>query len=326
MAMSPRPTQPFDRQQVPSPPDRQPRWLLLVQVLPSTASALRARTLRRLVELGAIAVKPSVHVLPDSPAAREDFEWLKAGIEGAGGDATVFAADSVDAWTDDALIDAFRRARQVAYAKLARDLEREHRRGARKGSAGAPPPPVALEAFRQRAAAIEQIDFFGSTGRDHVRALMAAVEGLSDPGPAFRKRRWVTTARPGADRMASAWLIRRFIDPDATFGFVPNARAVTDDVVAFDMFGVEFSHHGDDCAFEVLRERFGIHDEAVGRLAMIVHDLDLKDGRYSVPEAPTIGRIVEGLQLACDKDDVLLGQGITVFEALYQSLARGLRT
>jgi hypothetical protein len=116
--------------------------------------------------------------------------------------------------------------------------------------------------------------------------------------------------------MASAWLIRRFIDPDAAFGFVPQPSA---DEVAFDMYTGDFSHLGDKCTFEVLAERFGITDSAVVRLAEIVHDLDMKDNRYSAPEAPAVGRMIDGLRQLHADDAMLLEQGIAMFEALARS-------
>ena len=98
---------------LPRPASR--RWLLFVHQLPASPSNLRVRTWRRLQQLGAMPVKQAVYVLPDTPSAREDFEWLKAEVKGAGGDASVFAADSVDTWSDDTLVEEFRRARQEAY-------------------------------------------------------------------------------------------------------------------------------------------------------------------------------------------------------------------
>jgi len=317
------------------------RWLVFVHQLPSSPSNVRVRTWRRLQQLGAVVVKQAVYVLPDSPVAREDFEWLKAEIEAAGGQATVFAADSVDAWSDDALVEEFRHARQAAYAGLARDVERVAGRPASRRSSRArrdPPARRLLEGFRQRLAAIERIDFFGSAGRDRVVAVLGELEqrlaGHGSPlpvtsrrratsaPPAYHQRHWVTRPRPGVDRMASAWLVRRFIDREARFGFAADRDAVPRDSIPFDMFGVDFSHRGDSCTFETLIETFEIRDAAVTRVAAIVHDLDLKDGRFGAPEAPAIGAVIEGLQLGYADDDALLAQGMTLFDALYRSFGQ----
>src|SRR5688572_21950031 len=104
------------------------RWLLFVHQLPSNPSNLRVRTWRRLQQLGAIPIKQAVYALPDTPGAREDFEWLKTEVKATGGDASVFAADNVDAWSDDALVEEFRRSRQDAYAALARGVEKALKR------------------------------------------------------------------------------------------------------------------------------------------------------------------------------------------------------
>ena len=139
-------------------------------------------------------------------------------------------------------------------------------------------------------------------------------------------RRWVTRPRPGVDRMASAWLIRRFIDPRAQFAFAADRDAVPDRGVPFDMFGVAFSHQGGGCTFETLCSVFGIDDPAVARIAAIVHDLDLKDGRFGAPECATVGAVIEGLQLAHANHDTLLAQGMTLFESLYQSFEQSARS
>lgn len=319
------------------------RWLLLLHQLPTTPSNLRVRTWRRLQQLGAIAVKQAVYVLPDSPSAREDFEWLKAEIEGAGGQASVFAADSVDAWSDDALVEEFREARQATYADLAREVEQVLRRldTRRQRTRGrAPAGTRLLEGFRQRFAAIERVDYFGSAGRDRVVTLLEQFEQrLSErvrrPAPtvaagtaqvsSYRQRLWVTRLRPGVDRMASAWLIRRFIDAEARFGFVPDRASVPRDAVPFDMFDVEFSHRGERCTFETLCEVFRIREGAVTRVAEIVHDLDLKDSRFGAPEASAIGVVIDGLQLLYADDDTLLAQGITLFEALHRGFEQSAR-
>ena len=126
--------------------------------------------------------------------------------------------------------------------------------------------------------------------------------------------------------MASAWLIRRFIDPQARFGFAADRQAVPEDGVPFDMFGVDFSHQGDGCTFETLCAVFGIREPAISRIAAIVHDLDLKDERFGAPEAATVGAMIEGLQLAYADDDALLAQGMTLFDSLYRSFEQAMRS
>jgi hypothetical protein len=319
------------------------RWLLFVHQLPSLPSNLRVRTWRRLQQLGAIPIKQAVYVLPDTANAREDFEWLRTEVKDAGGDATVFAADHIDAWSADALVEEFRRSRQEAYASLARDVERVLGRIGARRRRGTRAPAVrrSLDVFRERVTAIESVDFFGSAGRDRVTTLLKQLEdrishpdrpnipGAAPSNPAaetYHGRLWVTRPRPGIDRTASAWLIKRFIDPEARFGFARDRDTVPGDGVPFDMFGVEVSHQGDGCTFETLCAMFGLQDRALARIATIVHDLDLKDGRFGAPEAPTLGAIIEGLQLAQPDDHALLAEGMTLFESLYRAFERSARS
>lgn len=313
------------------------RWLILVHQLPPLPSNLRVRTWRRLQALGAVAVKQSVYVLPDSAESREDFEWLKVEIEGAGGEAIVYSAEHVDAAAEAALIDHFRQVRQQAYTELAGELQRIQRAAASRQKPSGRRRD--LGRYRDRFAAIERVDFFGSAGRDRVAKLIADLEATA-PSPAkgegsppasggadtgqYSGRLWVTRPRPGVDRMSSAWLIRRFIDSNARFGFITDAKAAGD-ALPFDMFGAGFGHEGDRCTFETLLARFGIGDAAVARIAEIVHDLDFKDGKFGAPEAATLGIAIEGLQLSSKDDGVLLEQGMTLFEALYRSFAQSIR-
>jgi len=314
-------------------------WLLLVHQLPSHPSNLRVRTWRRLQQIGALAVKQAVYALPDTPNGREDFEWLKTEIEAAGGQASVFTADTVDAWTNDALVDEFRRSREEAYNGLAREAEEILRRlTTGRRSRKALPSRRFVEQLQQRLGAIERIDFFGSAGRDRVVGLVRQIaergSGTRRPAPrtsaadptAYTGRLWVTRPRPGVDRMASAWLIRRFIDGDARFGFAVDREAVPDGAIPFDMFGVEFTHQGEGCTFETLSAAFGIDEPAVARIASIVHDLDLKDGRFGAPEAPTVGSLIDGLQLTHAGDEALLAHGMALFDSLYRAFEQSARS
>ena len=126
--------------------------------------------------------------------------------------------------------------------------------------------------------------------------------------------------------MSSAWLIGRFIDPGARFAFAADRERVPSaDAIPFDMFGVEFSHREDRCTFETLCAVFGLHEPALLRMAAIVHDLDLKDGRFGAAEAGTLSKVIDGLQLATSDDDELLERGIVLFESLYLAFAQEAR-
>ena len=245
-------------------------------------------------------------------------------------------------WSDDALVEEFRRSRQEAYAALARDVEQAVKRTGstrRPRRTRAPAIRRLLEIFRERLTGIEAIDFFGSAGRDRAVALLDELARKADPMPvnttpsrssndpaAFTARVWVTRPRPGVDRMSSAWLIRRFIDPQARFDFAIDKDAVPEGSVPFDMFGVDFSHQGGGCTFETLCSVFAIQDPPVSRIATIVHDLDLKDGKFGAPECSTVGAAIEGLRLAFEDDDVLLAQGMTLFDALFRSFEQSARS
>jgi hypothetical protein len=314
------------------------RWLLFVHQLPASPSNPRVRTWRRLQQLGAIQVRQAMYVLPDTAEAREDFEWLKTEVRSAGGDARLFTADGVDAWSDEAIVEAFRRASETAYLSLAAEIERAIRRRATARRSHRTPLPDdrrQLDRFRDRLAALERRDFFGAPGRNRVRVALARLEapahrshgdrdgtGGSDAADlaGYANRLWVTRPRPGVDRMSSAWLVRRFVDPAARFAFAPDRDSLpADDAIPFDMFGAKFGHQGDTCTFETLCAVVGIEDRAVARIARIVHDLDLKDGRFGSPEASTVATIIDGMQLATSDDHELLERGITLFESLYRA-------
>lgn len=307
-----------------------PRWLLLAHQLPARPSHARVKTWRRLQQIGAVPTRNSVYVLPNTPQCREDFEWIRSEIVAAGGEATVFAADVVDTRDDKAIVAAFRRSRETCFAAFVREvthLDRATRRA--HGTAGARLERFrrAVRALRDRFAELERIDFYHAPGRQvALRALTSLERRIAEVEPVmsirtprplavgdFRARHWVTRPRPGVDRMASAWLIRRFIDPKATFGFVEHP---SESDVPFDMYVGEFSHQGPLCTFETLTQRFSLGSPVVDRVGQIVHDLDMKESRYGLPEQVAIGRMVEGLRQVHPDDGLLLEQGVAMFEAL----------
>ena len=310
--------------------------MVLVYQLPARPSNARVKTWRRLQELGAVPLKNSVYVLPNSPQAHEDFEWMKAEVVALKGEATVLAADTVDVFASEEIVATFHSARQRDFDDIRGQIEKLlNRRPSKRSAKG-----LVLRSLERKALSLGErwkkiaaIDFFDSPGRGEAAAALEELKRLLAGGQptestgekgallmteAFQNRIWVTRPRPGVDRMSSAWLIRRFIDPGAQFSFADKPEQAGS-AVPFDMYGVEFSHRGTRCTFETLALRFGISNRAVKSLGQIVHDLDLKDARYKPPEGPAIERLVEGLRQVVADDHELLERGMTIFEALYRS-------
>lgn len=253
------------------------RWVVFVHQLPAHPSNGRVKIWRRLQQVGAVAVKNAVHLLPNNLQSREDFEWLRTEVAALGGEANVFEASSISGIAERQILARFRKVRGE---------------GSRKGKDS--------KAMRTANRPKEEETHHMDTRE-------------------YQHRTWITRPRPGVDRFSSAWLIRRFIDPAARFGFATAPEKVPG-AIPFDMYqSGGFRHEGDRCTFEVLQEAFAIKDAAVGRIAEIVHDLDLKDDRFQSPDGPTIGRLVEGLRASIPDDAQLLAQGIALFEALYLS-------
>jgi hypothetical protein len=309
-----------------------PAWLLLVHQLPPRPTHVRVKIWRRLQDLGAVAFKNSVYVLPHSAQSREDFEWVRTEIRALGGEATVFTADSVDTFSNDDVAATFRRAREADYATLERDAKAMSARPAGYRTTG-PARRARVQrgqALQARLAHLDAIAFFPPKNRDAAAAAVAQAVSSGDPAEtrsartdrlktsAFHGRVWVTRPRPGIDRMASAWLIRRFIDAKAHFAFSPTPPAAGK-AIAFDMYGVEFGHTEGGCTFETLVARFGLAWPPITRIAHIVHDLDLKETRYGPAEAAAFAALVEGLRLTYAADAILLKHGMVLFEALYRS-------
>jgi hypothetical protein len=309
------------------------RWLILVHQLPPRPSNLRVRVWRRLQQVGAVVLRNSLYVLPSTEEAREDFNWVREEIVSSGGEVSVFEASTVDGYTDAELVQQFRAARNADYQALASDIRAAHSgSGSRRRGKTRRALERDLRRFRERLAAIRARDHFASPARADTERALADLEAhdgrqgrpVSHARLAredFKKRTWVTRPRPGIDRIASAWLIKRFIAPDAHFSFVSPQSASRNGQVPFDMPDVEFGHHGAHCTFETLMQRFGIADPAVTFVSHVVHDLDLKETRYAMPEGAAINRIVDGLRAAYADDHQLLVRGMEVIDALYRSFA-----
>ncbi|HEY0722557.1 MAG TPA: chromate resistance protein ChrB domain-containing protein [Pyrinomonadaceae bacterium] len=323
-----------------------PEWILLIHQLPPQPTNLRVRIWRKLQKLGAIAIKNSVYVLPATEKAHEDFQWLKQEIESAGGEASVFKAASVEGATDQELVDAFRKARDDEFAAVAAEFDgltgaiREQSRGKHLSAGRLAVHESEIDRLHSELERIAGNDFFVATGRvaafnafERCQKQLRAAQGpKTDTSSSDNKRgkldvtnyqgqRWVSRRNLHIDRLASAWLIKQFIDKRPRFYFIAEGESI-DGAIPFDMFGAEFTHHGEDCTFETMLKRFGLSEnKGLRQIAEIVHDVDLKDDKFHRLEAAGLNTIINGLSKLLRDDRKLLQQTGVVFDGLHALLS-----
>jgi len=313
-------------------------WLLLIHQIPPKPPYLRVKVWRRLLALGAVAIKNSVYALPNTDEAREDFEWVLREIVKKGGEATLCEARLVEGLSDEEVQGSFHAARDADYAEIAeaaRQLEAElPRKGIPEDRRSQVEADVAR--LRRRLTEVGRIDFFAAPGREAAEGRVSGLEARLRPSAADERtksrhgslenlqgRVWVTRKGIHVDRIASAWLVRRFVDAHARFKFVPakGYRAEAKEL-RFDMFEAEFTHEGDLCTFEVLLSRLGLDDRALVPIAEIVHDIDLKDAKFDRPETSGIDRLIAGIAMGHRDDESRLERGSAIFDDLYEYFRR----
>jgi hypothetical protein len=302
---------------------------VLVHQIPPAPAYLRAKIGQRLARVGAMPIKNSIYLLPSRPDCLEDFQWIAQETEAGGGEAFVLEARFTAAAEAEAAVARFRAARQAEYRALGAEL-----RALDRAASSGPVPPGALARLRRRLEEIGQIDFFSAPGRKEAEAMMQKVEKKLTRGGGPAKtggrgprdlvgRTWVTRRGVKVDRIASAWLVRRFVDPRARFRFVdPKAGDVRGGELRFDMVDGDFTHEADRCTFETLVRRAGITDPAVSKIAEIVHDIDLKDGKYGRPETSGIHRLIEGVIAGHASDPARVKRGGALLDDLYASFRK----
>jgi hypothetical protein len=311
------------------------RWYLLIHQLPPKPLYLRAKIRQRLDRVGAAPLKNSVYALPRTNECLDHLEGIAQEAVAGGGEAWVCEASFVEGTSREKLVALFRSQRQSDYAALAGEAK-EALDALKKRSGTEPPEPEAaarLEKLKKRLTEIRSIDFFDAAGRKEAEAALRRLDTALRPrrktAPVaggehadLAGRTWVTRRGIQVDRIATAWLVRRFVDRDARFRFVdPNAPAAPGEI-RFDMMPADFTHEGDRCTFETLVLRLGIADPAVAEIAEIVHDVDLKDGKYARPDAAGIQRLLLGVVLSHPQDEQRLARGFALFDDLYQSFSR----
>src|SRR5690242_5234089 len=314
------------------------RWVLLIHQIPPKPDYFRVKVWRRLQRVGAVAIKNSVYVLPRSDETVEDFQWQMREIVAGGGEASVCEASFVDGLSDAEVEALFRAARDADYGEVVADAQRllkatPTRGGRRAPTEGRGSIEAEIGRLKRRLAGVVAIDFFGAPSRQVAHEELGRLEMRlrpsgdaippppTPPAPAPRGATWVTRLGVHVDRIASAWLIRRFIDPKAQFKFVaPDGYRPRPGELRFDMFEAEYTHEGDACTFETLVARFGLGDPAVRVIAQIVHDIDCKEAKFGRPETPGIERLIAGIAQQHQEDSARVDLGAALFDALYAAL------
>ena len=292
-----------------------------------------------------MSIKNSVYVLPVNDKTNEDFQWLRQEIDSAGGEAAVFRADSVEGATDKDIITTFRKARDEEFAELTASLDglaasvRAQTKGKHLSAGRLAAHETELERLHTELERVIANDFFAAKGRvvavnayercqrlirsSQTPTAKAAVSARKRNQLAvddYQGRRWVTRRNIHIDRLASAWLIRQFIDKHPRFYFVAEGEKV-DNAIPFDMFGADFTHHGEDCTFETMLKRFALLDvKGLRELGEIVHDIDLKDDKFQRLEAAGVKAMIDGLSETISDDRKRLQQASVIFDGLFRLL------
>lgn len=317
---------------------REAGWLLLIHQIPPKPNYFRVKIWRHLQKLGAVAIKNSVYALPANEQAQEDLNWVLREIVEGGGDASLVEARLIEGLNDEQVKEMFRAARDAEYQAIGEEVRQLVRALPRKGEIPEERRgelSSAAARLQRRMGDVATIDFFHARSREPVDGLLKDLEQrlatqapAKEPAPAApeekpRAATWVTRTGIHVDRMASAWLIRRFIDPQAKFKFVAaREHRHREGELRFDMFDGEFTHQGELCTFEVLLARFEITDAALRAIADIVHDIDLKDDKHGRPDNAGFEHLINGIAMAHPEDEVRLQRASAVLDDVYEYFKR----
>ena len=301
------------------------KWLLLLYGLPTKRGAARVNLWRQLKKSGALPFKTSAYLLPDRPEQNERLQWLAQQVRDSGGEATIIRVTEIEGLGNEEIVRQFNEVRAADYGGLIESLTDFIQRNKRKRSES---HDSELEKLNQRFQEIQQIDYFHCPAAHDAQMLLKRAEGLLLPrtkagakldAKKFAGKTWLTRPRPEIDRVGSAWLIRKFIDPKARFIFAAKPDDHSD-AMPYDMFEVQFTHHGEDCTFETLLKRFGILDPAARQLGEMVHDADLEDGKFQRYECFGLDRVFKGWARLGLSDQEILAKGMECFDALHAAL------
>lgn len=316
------------------------KWLFLVHQVLTPNSKERVKVWRAIKKTGAVLYRNSVYILPNSKERLEDFQWVCQQINDSRGEASIFVSSAENKKEDNLMRAAFRKARDEEYASLLKSavrlrnkLQDKNRRvlisTVRKGF------EKEAKQLRETFDEIRSLDFFSDSHPKQLLQTLTEISKLlsvdaetSKSTPIricsvkdYQKKIWTTREGIHIDRLSSAWLIRRFIDRSAKFVFAPEKKLPAN-AIPFDVFGAEFSHHGEDCTFETLMKAFRIQDRALQEIAEIIHDIDLKDHKFSRVEANGVDLVIRSLGDSIDDDHEFLEIGSSILNGIYQHFSK----
>ena len=312
------------------------KWLFLVHQVQTPNSRERVKVWRAIKKTGAVLHRNSVYVLPYNKERLEDFQWVCQQIRDSKGEASLFISEAPDKVEDTLLRGLFQRARQEEYSSLlssaqrllnrVRSAQKQKRMTQSLMKSFLKEETVLLENLED----IRRVDFFSSALRgkvsrvfEELKTHLASAQPITTRPLAkydkenFQKKVWATRERIHIDRLCSAWLIWRFIDPQATFVFASENK-LPKGAIAFDVLGAEFSHHGEDCTFETLTKSFQIQDPAIRTIGEMIHDVDLNDHKFGRQEGPGLDAIIRALSASAADDHEALRKGSIFLDALYK--------
>ncbi|MGF7149689.1 hypothetical protein FHS96_003340 [Sphingomonas zeicaulis] len=306
------------------PTTRPARWLALLHQLPTKPPYLRVKIWRRLQAIGAVPLKNAVHVLPRTSANEAVFRALLDEVVASGGDATLIDGVLLAGQNDEDVRALFDAARDADYADIVETAQRLIETG--------PASEAEVARLHKRFAEVGALDPFGAHGRQQAEAALAELDRRRDQHPDIGRtmvapatpgdlkgRVWVTRSGVHVDRIACAWLIRRFIDRDARFRFVAGRSHMPGaNELRFDMADAEFTHEEERCSFETLLLRAGLTEDAsLVAIGEIIHDLDIRDGRFGRPETPGLGAMLQAICATSDEDGERIARASDILDQFH---------
>ncbi len=313
------------------------KWLFLVHQVQTPSSRERVKVWRLTKKLGTLLYRNSVYVLPYNKERLEDFHWLCQQIRDSKGEASVFVSEAGDASEDRSLKQLFIQSREKEYGELekrVRQLENRYSEIRETPSLSVSQVKVLEKELRQLEESfleIRRVDFFRHPAAGKIEKKLKDLRlSVAEARPRkeaahsiahhsrseFQGKIWATRARIHIDRLCSAWLVKRFIDPKARFVFAPEER-LPKAAILFDVVGAEFTHREDRCTFETLLESFRLHDKALLSMAELVHEIDLKDQKFHRPESAGLDMVVRAISDATRNDEETLDLGSRILDAVF---------